>query len=142
MSNVKIAAMDAEDLEVVASYVQDAIIFVKDIDYLAQQKQLNLAINRCHNETDVGKNRSKRSHAGLVFSHVEKMQVQNIDRDNPKKVLSLLDVSFKETELPSGIIELKFANNASIKLEVSCLELHMADLGETWVSDVKPNHSL
>ncbi len=134
--------MDIEDLEVIASHVQDAILYVADIDFTANNKQLSLAINRCHNENNIGVSRMMRSHAGLVFSHVEKMQVQGIDRSMKKQVLSLLAIEFKQIESPAGIIELKFANNASIKLEVNCLEVFLKDIGEKWQSDVKANHKI
>lgn len=142
MSDLKLIGMDAEDLEVISSHVQDALLYVRDIDFIANSKQLNLAINRCHNEASVGANRVQRSHAGLVFSHIENMQVQNIDRSKPEQILSLLDVEFEQTEKPAGIIELIFADNVSIKLNVNCLEVHLADIGETWISNVKPTHKL
>lgn len=142
MNDLKLIGMDAEDLEVISSYVQDALLYVKDIDFLANDKQLNLAINRCQNEDTVGKNRVKRCHAGLVFSHVDNIQVLNIDRARPEQILSLLDIEFKPTENPAGIIELIFADEATIRLDVNCLEVHLADIGETWMSEAKPNHRL
>ncbi|PCI83972.1 MAG: hypothetical protein COB24_14795 [Hyphomicrobiales bacterium] len=142
MSDLKLIGMDQEDLEVIASHVQDALLYVQDIDFVVGKKQLNLAINRCHNEANAGGNRAQRGHAGLVFSHVEHMQVQNINRAQPVQILSLLSIEFIPTEAPAGSIELIFANNASIKLKVNCLEVHLADMGETWTSHVKPSHKL
>ncbi|MBL1242335.1 MAG: DUF2948 family protein [OCS116 cluster bacterium] len=142
MSDLKLIAMDEEDLEVISSHVQDALLYVRDIDFVVGSKQLNLAINRCHNEADIGANRAQRSHAGLVFSHVESMQVQNINRAQPEQILSLLNVEFNPAEAPEGMVELIFADNATIKLKVNCLEVHLADMGETWTSNVKPTHKL
>lgn len=142
MSDLKLIAMDQEDLEVIASHVQDALLYVQDIDFVVGSKQLNLAINRCHNEANSGANRVQRGHAGLVFSHVESMQVQNINRTQPEQILSLLSVEFIPAEAPAGSVELIFADNASIKLKVNCLEVHLADMGETWLSQAKPSHKL
>lgn len=142
MSDVKLMAVDAEDLEVISSHVQDALLYVRDIDFNLGGKQLNLVINRCHHESDIGANRVKRSHAGLVFSDVENIQVMNINRAKPDQILSLLNVEFSEAESPAGAITLNFANNATIKLDVSCVEVHLADLGEEWTSQVKPAHKL
>lgn len=142
MSDLKLIAMDAEDLEVISSHVQDALLYVRDIDFAASNKQLNLAINRCHNEADMGINRVKRSHSGLVFSHVDNIQVQNINRAKSEQILSLLNVEFNPTEEPAGEMVLNFADGATIKLSVSCLEVHLADLGEQWVSKVKPTHKV
>ncbi|MGL1920843.1 MAG: DUF2948 family protein [Hyphomicrobiales bacterium] len=142
MSDLKLMGVDAEDLEVISSHVQDALLYVRDIDFNHGSKQLNLAINRCHHENDIGANRVKRSHAGLVFSHVDNIQVMNINRAKPEQILSLLNVEFNENENPAGSITLNFADNASIKLDVSCLEVHLADLGEEWTSQVKPAHKL
>lgn len=142
MSKVKLIGMDSEDLEVISSHVQDAILYIRDVDYDVAKKQLNLAINRCQNEAQTKGNQIMRTHAGLVFSHVEAMQVQNIDKTNPDNFLSLLNVSFEMAESPAGTIQLNFADNASIKLSVNCLEVHLADIGEQWQSDAKPNHKL
>lgn len=142
MSDLKLIGMDAEDLEVIATHVQDALLYVQDIDFVVGRKQLNLAINRCHNEAETSANRVQRGHAGLVFSHVESMQVQNINRAHPEQILSLLSIEFKPSEAPAGAVELIFADNASIKLNVNCLEVHLADMGETWMSQAKPSHKL
>lgn len=142
MNGLKLIGMDEEDLEVISSHIQDALVYVKDIDFSVSSKQLNLAINRCHHEQNVGKNRVKRSHAGLVFSHIDNMQVQNINRSRPEQILSLLNVQFEAAESPSGTIVLNFADNATIKLDVNCLEVRLADLGEQWMSEVKPSHQI
>ncbi|NRA87039.1 MAG: DUF2948 family protein [Rhizobiales bacterium] len=142
MNNLKLVGMDAEDLEVISSHIQDAILFVRDIDYSTQSHQLNLAINRPHNESYDGTNRVTRSHAGLVFSHIDKMQVQNINKGNAEQILSLLNIEFNMREEPAGTVQLNFADNVTIKLDVNCLEVHLADIGEEWVSDVKSNHNL
>lgn len=142
MSDLKLLALDVEDLEVIATHVQDSLLYVRDIDFSASNKQLNLAVNRCHHEAKVGANRAQRSHAGLAFSHVTQIQVQNIDRSDPDLLLSLLNVEFKITDSPEGLIELIFANGSTIKLTVDCLEVHLADLGESWISDAKPKHKL
>lgn len=140
MSDLKLIGMDIEDLEVISSHVQDALLYVQDIDFITGAKQLNLAINRCHNEVNARANGVKRSHAGLVFSHVQNIQVQNIDRTRPEQILSLLNIEFETNQSPAGVIVLNFADNATIRLDVDCLEVHLADIGETWMSGAKPTH--
>ena len=57
-------------------------------------------------------------------------------------MLSLLSVTFAELDAPSGEVLLTFAEGATIRLSVECLECQMSDLGPAWAAVAVPSHPL
>ena len=57
-------------------------------------------------------------------------------------MLNLLAVSFEETDQPAGVVTLMFSGGAALRLEVECLEVELADLGPTWVTECCPAHAV
>jgi hypothetical protein len=55
-------------------------------------------------------------------------------------VLSLLAISFVPLGEPAGIVELIFAGDGAIMLEVECIEARLADLGSVWEAASRPRH--
>ncbi len=47
-----------------------------------------------------------------------------------------------ETDTPSGEVLLSFADGATVRLIVECLECQMADLGPAWETASTPQHEL
>ena len=67
-------------------------------------------------------------------------KVSGIDLTNKSKVLSLMAVTFLQTEDPSGFIELVFSGGGAVRLEVECIEAELRDLGAMWSTKTKPSH--
>ena len=49
-------------------------------------------------------------------------------------------MTFTLSEEPSGAIELHFSGNATLKLEVECIEAQVVDLGPVWAAKAEPHH--
>jgi hypothetical protein len=56
--------------------------------------------------------------------------------------LSLLSVTFAESDAPSGEVLLTFSDGATVRLTVECLECQMTDLGPAWAAKAVPQHPL
>ena len=57
-------------------------------------------------------------------------------------VLSLLAIRFDQAgEGPEGTVELTLAGNATIALDVECIEAELKDLGPVWRAASMPRHS-
>ena len=52
----------------------------------------------------------------------------------------VLDIRFEATDLPAGVIELRFAGGGTIRLTVECIEARLEDLGAAWAAIDKPEH--
>ena len=140
MSQLKLMALDAEDLQVISSCCQDAVLKVGDLDYLAAQKQFTLSLNRFAWELDGKTKTPERRKSVLHFAQVNGVKISGIDRAEKEMVLSLLTILFEKTEEPSGEIELVFAGDGAIKLNVECIEAQLADMPAAWEAKGRPSH--
>lgn len=142
MTDLKLVALDDEDLAVVSAHMQDSVFKVGDIDWSPRDAQFALAVNRFVWEGAERKRRGfERRRAALVFKRVLAVRSLGIDRGKRDEVLSLLALRFeRKGEGPDGTIELSLSGTASIALDVECIEVQMADIGGAWEASSKPRH--
>ncbi len=76
----------------------------------------------------------------LRFDRVVSASRTGIDLEAAEDVLSLLALRWVAGEAPSGWIELVFAGEAAIRLEVECIEVQLSDLGASWSTASRPDH--
>lgn len=139
MPDLKLLALDSEDLDVISATTQDAVIRVGDMGYAKADHRFALLMNRFAWE-EGGKTR-QRKRAALHFDRVLDVKVAGIDMNAHDGVLELLTVRFVETEAPAGQIELAFAGGGTVRLGVECLEARLQDLGAAWAAKAVPEHS-
>jgi hypothetical protein len=142
MDALKLLALDEEDLGVVSAHVQDAVFKVAGTAYDARRRQFTLVVNRFVWEKAEGKRRSfERRRAVLLFKCVSAVRSLGFDRTDMEAVLDLLALRFDvKGEGPEGTIELVLAGEASIALDVECIEVQFADTGGAWETAFKPRH--
>ena len=132
----RLAALDADDLQVISALVQDAVVKVADLEFDAGRKLFSLEMNR------LAEDRVTRRRSVLAFSRVASARSIGIDRASPQTVLVLLALRFAAGEAPSGTLELVFAGDATIALEVECIEARLADGTAAWAAGAKPRHGV
>ncbi len=141
MGQLKLFALDTDDLEVLSAHMQDAVARVGDFAWLPAEKRFVLIVNRFDRTEDPARdNTHQRRRTALHFERVEAVRRRGIRQDNPDAVLNLLAIRFEETNAPGGAVELIFSGGAAIRLEVECLEARMADLGPAWSTSSVPAH--
>ena len=142
MADLKLLALDGEDLAVISANMQDAVFKVGDMAYAPRGLQFSLAANRFDWEKSDGKAKGfERHRAALVFKRVLAARTQGIDRRRRETVLSLLAIRFEpKGEGPDGTIELTLSGNASLALDVECIEVQLADIGGAWETASRPHH--
>lgn len=142
MDQLKLLALDEDDLDIVSAHVQDAVMKVGDLSYLPKQKRFVVPMNRFAWEVKSGflKPARERRKAVLHFDRVQAVKTSGIARDQPEEVLSLLAVSFVGLAQPAGIVELVFSGGGAIMLEVECVEARLADVGGAWEASSRPVH--
>ncbi|MDH6230365.1 hypothetical protein M2281_000937 [Mesorhizobium soli] len=142
MDQLKLVALDDRDLEIVSAHVQDAVLKVGGLEYLAPTKRFVLTMNRFAWETKTGffRPRYQRRKSVLDFNRVLAVKSAGIRRDKPEDVLSLLAIRFLAKDAPAGTIELDFAGGGTIALEVECIEARLADLAGAWEASSRPVH--
>ncbi|WEX77963.1 DUF2948 family protein [Sinorhizobium numidicum] len=142
MDALKLLALDEEDLGVVSAHVQDAVFKVAGILYDARHRHFSLVINRFVWEKAEGKRRNfERRRAVLLFKCVTAVRSLGFDRNDMDAVLDLLALRFSvKGDGPEGTIELVLAGEASIALDVECIEAQLTDTGGAWETAFKPRH--
>jgi len=143
MAELKLIALDADDLAVISAHLQDALFRVGDLAWLPAQRRFAAVGNRfdwaeaLKGEAQVAYVRRR---AGLRFERVLAAQLTGIDLAHKEKVLSLLAVAFEPSEPPAGSLILRFADGAGIRLQVECIEAELKDLGPAWQTQSIPQH--
>jgi hypothetical protein len=143
MSRLKLAAADAEDLEVLSARLQDAVFKLGNVSWQPGKRRFAMVVNRLRWE--VGG--STRVRAGLHFDGVLKVQSQKVKLGAGEAVVSLLAVKFTpagakdgEDADPGGVIELVLAGGAAFRLTVECIDAELADMTASWAARGKPDH--
>ncbi|HEX2839791.1 DUF2948 family protein [Hyphomicrobium sp.] len=145
MTELKLMALDAEDLAVIAAHLQDAVLRIEDMAYLKGERRFAIVLNRfdwTHAAKDNKRgNRFVRRRAGVRIEQVRTAKVQGLDLSQKDRVLSLLTLTFDEGTAPQGAITLTFAGGGAVRLEVECIEAAVTDLGAAWRTPRKPEHA-
>jgi hypothetical protein len=142
---LKLVALDKDDIEVVSAHVQDALVKVADILWLPHEHRFVMALNRFDWVSAVdAKAESKpdyrRCRTALRFDRVNACKCRNLDQKSKDARLNLLAVEFVETDSPAGVVTLTFSGGGAIRLDVECLEAELADLGEVSAAALCPDH--
>lgn len=136
---LRLTALDTEDLAIISAQMQDAVLLAGDMRYDRKRRQFVLLANRfAWDDPET----PQRRRTGLHFDRVLAVKTLNMGQLETDEVLSLLSVTFAELDAPSGEVLLAFADGATIRLSVECLEVQMADLGPAWAAVAVPSHPL
>jgi hypothetical protein len=153
-TGLKLIARDAEDLAVVASCLQDALIPLNEMRFLSAERRFIMVVNRFLWERDKPSRPSsaekpidasfeddrypgthQRIHSGLCIDRVLAVRSRDINRDRPDQFLNLLTMQYEP-----GKLDFVFAGGGVIQLEVEGLSLFLQDLGESWPTQWQPQH--
>jgi hypothetical protein len=136
---LKLRAEDEEDLAVVSTILQDALVPVGEMAYLPEEKRFVLVANRFKWEgppLPSGK-LYERTLIGIAFDGVEGVKIRGFDRTDQDRILHVLAVRSQP-----GAVVFDFSGNDSMRLEVSRILCHLEDIGEPWPTPWRPRHPL
>lgn len=139
-AKLKLKAETAEDLTVLSSAIQDAILRVGEIQYSAKSRAFTLRISRFRHEFA---GQSERVLCGLRFDSVLSVSSKGLKRDDPEALAVLIALTFTpEKTKPSGVIHLVFAGGGEIRLKAECVDAVLADVSEPRTTKSVPLHPL
>ncbi len=129
-AQLKLIALDADDLAVISTHVQDARVQTSDIIWRQGEKRLLVGMNRLDwEQTLSGETAPRRLVAVLRFDRVLSCKSRNIDLGAPETALELVGIEFHPGEAPGGSAVLLFSQGGALRLDVECLECELTDLG-------------
>jgi hypothetical protein len=142
MPALKLRAVDNDDIAVISTILQDALVAVGEMIYLPEEERFVLVANRfCWEMPPGGEARAslERTMTGLCVDRVTSVQRRGFSPRDEDRILSLLAIRPDSLETPTALI-LDFADGISVRLEVERVMCHLDDLGEPWPTRWQPKH--
>lgn len=129
---LRLVAQDADDLKVISTLVQDAVLPVTELKFDAKRRRFALLVNRFRwedrAEAEAVGRAYERVRSVLVVEDVLKVQSFGFDRADKDLVLSLLSLDFTAGEDGAGRLTLTLAGDGAVALEVEALEVRLDDV--------------
>lgn len=152
---LRLTARDAADLAVIAAILQDAIVPIADMRYLADERRFVLIANRfCWEQASEagepadGKPREAafadrpegdcRTLSAFVIEKAQNVRSRGIDPTKRDQFLSVLTVRADGAQA----IEIVFAGGGLLRLDVEEMAVFLSDVSETWPTPIRPHHEI
>lgn len=136
---LSLVAKDGEDLTVLSTFLQDAIIPIAGMHYLRKENRFVMFCNRFRWELtphEEFKDVHERVHAGICFSHVKSIAHAGFHHLQHKHHgLCLLAIQYQEPE-----IYMIFSGGPEVRLTVEKVDAHLRDMSEPWIAIARPRH--
>ena len=141
--NLKLLALNDDDLKVLSAHLQDSVVLVKDIIFLKKSRTFLIMVNRfMWEDIELGIFReNKRIRCAVKFEKVLEVKSRNISQKKKDKILELLSI---DSEVKNNKKELliTFAGNNEIILIVEEINILLDDVGFPWKVKHVPKHQL
>ena len=143
---LNLGAQDAEDLQVISSLTQDAVLTVDDLKWSRAERQVVFLLKRFRwEDVELAKQQGRdpeRVQSLLVIQNATGLASQGIDRKQADVVLSLMSLEFSGAEDGVGDLVLTFSGDGALKVQVDGLDVVLRDVTRPYVAPSKqvPNH--
>ena len=122
---LRLWATDAEDLQIVSTLCQDAVLPASEMRWIASERRFAMLLNRFRWED---RRDAERVRSVLVASDVSRVRGQGVVPGDADTVLSLLSLEWEPAETPAGRLVLTFAGDGTVAVEADCLDLRLMDV--------------
>ena len=147
---LNLGALEVEDLQVISSLVQDAVLPISEMSWRPKEHRFALLLNRFRWE-DLTSAEKRGRPVERVQSLLDIMRYgvigglhtvlgvasQGVDRSDKDIVLSLLSVQFEPGEDAAGHVLLTLAGDGVIRLSVETLEVSLRDVTRPYLAPSK-----
>ncbi len=137
---LRLRALDAEDLRVVAALAQDAVVPLPEMSFLRRARRFAALVNRFRWEA--GARAPERVRTMLVVENATAVRSQGVPREDPDLVLSILDVTYEGEPEGPGQVVLTLAGDGLVAVEVEALEVTLTDVTRPYLAPSRraPSH--
>lgn len=129
---LRLAAVDADDLGVLAALVQDAVMPANEMVWQKSRRRFACLLNRFRWEDKTRAERGRRAfervQSVLAFDDVFAVAHQGINVRGEETVLSLLTLTFQPGEDGTGRMVLTFAGDGAVALDVEAINVTLQDV--------------
>ncbi len=143
---LNLGAQDTEDLQVISSLTQDAVLTVDDLKWNRAERQVVTLLKRFRwEDVELAKQQGRdpeRVQSLLVIQNATGLASQGIDRKQLDIVLSLMSLEFSGAEDGVGDLILTFSGDGALKVQIDGLDVVLRDVTRPYVAPSKqvPNH--
>src|SRR3981189_2142526 len=117
MDQVKFVALDRDDLEVVSTHLQDALVKVAEVIWRPQERRVVVALSRFDWLSAEGtKPELRRCRSALRFERVNCCKGRHVNPAGQDAALNRLAVEFSEPDPPAGVVNLIFSGGGTLRL--------------------------
>ena len=134
---LRLRAVSADDITVLAACLQDAILPIADTDWFEAERRFVLALNRFRWE----QTEPSRINTGLTINQVRTVQSKGFDRRDRGVLLNVLTLDWRPLE-DGGHVTLICSEHRALRITVDQLDLSLLDFGAPWPVDQRPDHRL
>lgn len=139
---IRLRGESTDDLAVIASLTQDAILPASEISWLPKENRFGLLLNRFRWENKTKD--AERVQSVLVFDSVIAARTNGVNANDKDQTLSLLDITFTAADDGAGTLMLVLAGDGEIALDVECIDIILQDATRPYIAPSKsqPKHTL
>ncbi len=141
MTDLKLLALDADDLAIISAHMQDAVFKVGDLSFSR--------VPGCFRSQPTASSGKRRPAFQRVSSVAARPSASSGSKRSARS--ALIEVGRRgdeparhslsaKGEGPDGVVELLLAGGGTIALEVECIEAQLADTGGAWETTARPEH--
>lgn len=138
--SLKLRAETGDDLGVISSVLQDAILRVGEIRYDRKARALTLRLTRFRHEADT----PTRILAGLRIDSVLSVASRGLERDNADALAVLMSMTYVPNPnvslQPEGKLHMILAGGGEIVCDVECVDVMLADVSAPRETKSQPLH--
>lgn len=141
--SLRLRAVDADDLSVIAACLQDALIPLSEMAFVAEERRFMAAFTRFQRERLADPSQADgltQCQAALVLDEVEAVKFRGLDSRFGAVRLELLTLISEPGADGLTLITLVFAGDAAIQLHARRVAATLEDFGEPWAATATPTH--
>jgi len=145
---LNLGAQDAEDLQVISSLIQDAVLTVNEINWNRMERQTVFLLKRFRwEDVELAKQQGRdpeRVKSLLVIQNATGLASHGIDRKQTDAILSLMSLEFSGAEDGVGDMILTFSGDGAMKVQIDGLDITLRDVTRPYVAPSKhvPHHDV
>ena len=136
---LKLVALDEDDLGIVSTHLQDAVVKVADIHWRPAEKRLVMLLNRFDWEEASALAFPAPAHGAAVRAR-PRLPVPARQAARQGRRAQSAGGRVRARRAPAGHLTLTFSGGCALRLDVECIEVELADLGPAWDTTLRPIH--
>lgn len=146
--SLRLMAQDADDLGVISTLIQDAVLPLKETSWQPTTNRFGLLLNRFRWEdkmrAELGQRAYERVQSTLIVNGVLKVSSMGINKSDKEQIISILSVDFKAGQDGEGQLIFTLAGDGALALDVEYLDVTLKDVTKPYkaVSESAPAHTV